>query len=35
MPLLPENKANGKTNGVESLVQETGRAMPPDNRIVE
>jgi phosphate starvation-inducible PhoH-like protein len=35
MPLLPENKANGKTNGVESLVQETGRAMPSDNRIVE
>jgi len=35
MPLLPENKANGKTNGVESLVQESSRPMAPENRIVE
>jgi len=35
MPLLPESKANGKTNGGESLLPEPPRAMTAENRIVE
>jgi phosphate starvation-inducible protein PhoH and related proteins len=35
MPLLPENKANGRSNGVDELVQEAPGLPAPENRIAE